>query len=89
MTKNTMRTKFILLFLAVGLVWTGAALALDVPDGDFETPALADGAWAYVNDIDGSAWTATIYGGGPGSGIITAMAACIRAWVIPEHSGLT
>ncbi len=63
MTKKMMETKFILLFLAVGLVWTGTALAINVPDGDFDTPVLADGTWAYVNDIVGGAWFAT--GSGP------------------------
>lgn len=53
-----------MLFLAVGLVWAGTALAINVPDGDFDDHAVPDGGWRYVKDID-SAWIATYYSGNP------------------------
>ena len=65
MTKKTMKMKFILMFLAVGLVLANTAVAINIPDGDLDTPAIPDGTWAYVNDIDGSAWTSTAWGGSP------------------------
>ena len=64
MTKNMMKTKFILLYLAVGLLFVNTAVAIDVPDGDLDTPELDDGAWAYVRDM-GGAWSTTEPGGGP------------------------
>ena len=67
MTKKTMKTKFILMFLAVGLVLANTAVAINVPDGDFDTPVLADNTWSYVNDM-GGAWAHTYYSGSPWAG---------------------
>ena len=60
MSKKTMRTKFILLFLAVGLVWTGSAVAINVPDANFDAVPVAGngGVWDYVTNHD-TPWFAT------------------------------
>ncbi len=58
----------VLLFLVVGLICTGSALAINVPDGDLDTPVLADGTWDYVNTIRdtlGGSWSHTYYAGSP------------------------
>ena len=60
-------TKLFLLLAVMFLVQTVNVMAIDVPDGDFETPLLADNGWAYVADID-SAWKVTVVGGGPWMG---------------------
>lgn len=52
------------LFLAVCLICAGTTLAIDVPDGDFDSTAVADGGWGYIKDI-GSAWTGWYYSGDP------------------------
>jgi hypothetical protein len=52
----------VLLMAVVGLMWTGTATAIDVPDGDFETPAVADGTWDYIYNL-GGAWSDTLYSG--------------------------
>ncbi len=47
-------------FLAVVLVWAGTALAINVPDGDFDTVPVAGngGVWDYVTNHD-TPWFAT------------------------------
>lgn len=55
--------KLMLMAVCVAMM-AGSAMAIVVPEGDFETPTLGDNTWDYVSDI-GSAWTATYYGGSP------------------------
>ena len=62
--RGMMKMKLAVMLLAIGLMWTGSAMAIDVPDGDFETPALEDGAWIYVDDATyDTAWGFTKWGG--------------------------
>ncbi len=56
-----MKTK-VLLFLAVGLILANTALAINVPDGDFDTPVVADGTWDYIYNL-GGAWSDTYWSG--------------------------
>ncbi len=52
------------MFVALGLVGADTAVAINVPDGDLETPTLSNGTWKYVNEM-GGAWSATFYTGNP------------------------
>ena len=42
--------KLVFMLAAVGLLWTGTAMAIPVPDASFEGLATA-GSWDYVNDV--------------------------------------
>ena len=87
-------TKLFLLLTAICFVFAGNVMAIDVPDGDFETPELDDNSWAYVNDI-ASSWIVTVYGGTPwmgnnysGGGVYPGMGHTGAQWVDMNYSYL-
>lgn len=58
-----MMKKLMLMAVCVAMI-AGSAMAIVVPEGDFETPTIGDNTWEYVEDM-GGAWTATYYSGSP------------------------